>query len=666
MATLTLTNYRIQALNPNGSDSDVFDEITGTGSPSETVDFASMGQRFKMEFEYLCTGNYPNGSDYNVNGLFVRFNPGLFVDRFTTLPPGVMPANGYSFVIPNATPATHLMGLSTQQGQFVISNENWYAQIQVIGSHRFRIIHVFRMIADTENYILSQYIDNQTKLTKNSIFSAQELNNTRPSVYNIVKSYSAVVVTQKGSYAVFAPQASVGFIASFNFQDVFGDFILPFQVKIEKTSSLGTFQNALSAYEDCRVTIEWDDPDEVIVLEKCEVLMTQRNDQANEGNYEKDLRLTHARLVTTGSSAFIQGYIKGPVAYTRAGGKTSVSYIVDHSGIEINRTYDIHGICPYEVGPSELKQLHGIRPVAANDAPNAPEFDFEAEWWTRNAKNGNNLTCAVMERVCNVLTVNYNQYVDTGAEPFTTFAQDFESAHFELVKVSNSEVMYSGVVGKNTATNEILSNAQIETIKDTEAGVYRFIARPFRIPFENEQGLPNFGSNGLTEDNDYVLTWTVRIVASIDQLDIVDYKSECLLNVRPYESQTSEPSYVPKVSNIRFLNPETGLPISAWCDLTEVLVVANVEDLGENTYALAFVDNNPFGAIYLNDFALKEEDTYSHDLPDYVVFPMLETPLIEEFNLNLPSETVSFLLDISGLSLEERMRISVMVYQAND
>jgi hypothetical protein len=665
MATLTLSEYRIQPLNPDGSDSAIFPEIIGSGTPSETVDFAFMGQRFKIELTYELSGTLPDSSTYDVAGLFVRYNPAMFVEQFTSAQLNVMPTNGYTLVIPNTSASTYPMALVTQLGQYVTSNENGSAQLEVIDSTTFKITHSFRLIADTENYIISQYIDNQTKLTKNSIYATQQRDNSRPSVFNTLRSLNGLVVTQKGKYYVSNESFRVPFIASFNSQDVEGDAILPFELKVERLSDLGTFQSDISAYEDCRVTVEWDDEDEIIELEKVHLLVTRRREQANVAGYEKDLEFSEALLVTTGGSSTVNGIIKAPTVYTQAGGKTSVSFIVDHTKVTKGDSYDFHPIATYESGPSELKGLHGVKTLRSNSAALAPIFTSDAVWYSRNGKSANNITAAVMERLSNVFTLDYNTYFDTAGEPFTTFDQDFEYLRFDLVNAVTNFSLYSGFVGKNTATNEIQSNDQIQTIKDEANTLYRFVAKPFRIPFENEQGLPNLGGNPNPALNQYKLIWTLRIVGSIDQTEIVDYVTECDLEVRPYESVNNTPSYSPKVSNIMFRDPKTGLSLSAWCDLEEVLVTANIEDLGTDTYALAFVDRNPFGVIYQNDYSLEEEDAYEHELPSYVEFEMLQSDLISQFNLNVSDGVVSFLLDISSLSEDERMRISVMVYQSN-
>jgi hypothetical protein len=568
-------------------------------------------------------------------------------------------------VIPNTTASTYAMPLVTSLGQYSTSNENGSAQLEVIDSTTFKITHTFRIISDTENYIISQYIANQTKLTKNSIYAASEGDNSRPSVFNTPRSFNGLVVTQQGKYIVSNEAFRVPFRASFNSQDVNGNFILPFTLLVEKLSSIGTFETDLSAYEDCRVTVEWDDEDEKIELEKIHLIVTRRKDQANVAGYEKDLELSEALLETTGSTATINGIIKGPVVYSQDDGITSVFFVIDHTKVTRGDTYDIIPVATYESGASELSGLNGFSSLGSGGSAIAPTFTSDAVWYSRNGKTANNITAAVMERLANVFTVDYNTYFDTAGEPFTTFDQDFESLKFELKNAVSDAVLYSGVVGKNTATNVIQSSGQIQTIKDEEGGLYRFVAKPFRIPFENEQGLPNFGGNPNPALNQYKLVWTLRIVASIDQVDIVDYVTECDLEVRPYESVNNTPSYSPKVSNIMFRDPNTGLPLSSWCDLEEVLVTANIEDLGTDTYALAFVDRNPFGAIYQNDYSLQEEDAYEHELPSYVEFEMLQSDLISQFNLNVSGGVVSFLLDISSLSEDERMRISVMVYQSN-
>jgi hypothetical protein len=665
MATLTLNNWAITPLNPDGTDNTSLPNYSGTTPPTDTVDFAFMGQRFKLELEYELAGSYPDTSTADVNGLFVRYTPAMFVEQFTSFLAGTIPSSGYTLVIPSTSLATYPMAMVVNNPSTANSSENGMVELEVLGNKVFKITHYFRIISDTENYFTGLATSNQLRLTKGSVFDANEGEALRPSVFNTTRALNAVVCTRKDTFSLFTTEFSIPFRASFKGTSPVGSFDFPSTVTIEKVSN-NEAVNFLSPYEDCKVTISFTDPLELIQTDEVVVLVAKRLFNQNRVSYEVDLDVSEAKLETTVSTTVIDGVIKGPVSYTQADGITSVSFVVDKTGIEYNKGYDIHFAPLFSRDVSEFGYSHGVLRVGSLSDSLPVDFDMDCEFWTRYGVHANNMVAAVMQRLVNVCTIDYSDYNNLASPPFTNFDADFAQISFELKNAVSGAVLYSGGVGKNTATNEILSNAQVETIKDEENGLYRFVAREFRIPYENFQNLPNLGGNPLQNLNNYVFTWKIRFVASADELQVIEYTFDCDLQIRPYENQNGEPSYVPKVSNIRFLNPETGLPISAWCDLEEILVLADVEDLGETTYVLAYVDDFPLGAIYQNDYALKEEDPQSHTLPSYVTFEEKQTDLISDFNADTSSGTVSFRLDISNLSGEEKQRISVKAYKSED
>lgn len=664
MASLTLQQYTINALNPDGSVNTLMPTITGTNPSVDMVDFACMGQRIRLELEVELSGDWSDTTTAELAGLFVRYTPAQFVDAFTAYTVGILPNGGYTFVIPSNSPNSYVMPLVLAQTEYTLSNENGGVTIEVIDSTNFIIRHDFRMTYDIEGYVLGRLFQNRLRLSQPSGYSLQEWDNSRPSVYSTLKAYNAVLAVRRNTENAFMNEFSIRWQSAFNGLDRNLNVKYPLTMKFNKVSD-NTEVTTLSAFEDIKVTFEYEDPSYEIVVDECEVILTERVLQANVETFEKDLNPSHAKLVTTVSTSTIEDKIKGPVSYTQTGGKTSVSFVVDHTKIVYGQPYDVHAICLYPENPSDNVALHhGQRVSSSSDHPGF-DFGIDANWWTYNAKSANEITAAVMERLVNVFECSYNLYIDNGTEPFTTFNQDFDSIKFELKNAVSGAVLYTGGVGKNTSTNEPLSNAQVQTIKDELNGLYRFVAQEFRVPFLNDQNLPNFGVNqeGL---NQYILTWTLRMISAQDETVVNDYVFDCPLSVRPYENDVNDPSYTKKVSNIRFLDPETSLPIGAWCDLDTVRVIANVEDLGTDTFVLAFVDRNPYGALYQNDFNLQEEDPQTHTLPSYVTFTPKDSILISDFESNPSDGVVSFLLDISTLSDEDKMRISVMAYQYSE
>lgn len=666
MAALTLQSYTLEPLNPDGTVNANLPTLSGSTPPSSGVDFAFMGQRFKLELEFELTGTYPDSSAFNVNSLFVRYTPAMFVEKFTTFISGIIPSNGYTLVIPNSSASTYPMALVMQRGETVLSNENGTCFLEVIDSTHFKIIHSFRLVSDTEDYLSSVIYENQTRLTKNSVYAASELTNTRTSVFNTEKAYNAVIATQKVSYKIFASEFSIPFSASFYGQNQEGNAVFPMTVVLERNS---TEVSSLSPYEDTLVKIQWVDNDVMIMPDEAVVILTKRTSEGNQAGFEKDLQIYEVKLVTDVSGGTIIGPFKGPVEYIQSDGITSVSFIIDKDYIDYGIAYDIHAIGFYGSGPSDIVGIHGVSQVSSESEALDIGFEMDCNIWSKQGNHGNSFSCCVMERLITSCEINYQQYFDFAYPPFSNFEDDFKKVRFELKNAVTEAVIHSGQLQKGFF-GSINSNSEITVLKDTEAGKYYFASKPFRVGYENFQDLPNLGTNTTSALNQYVIEWTVEFSASGDEVQVLKYVFECQLEVRPYENQNTEVSYSPKVFDIIFRDPQTGLPISAWCDLESVLVTAQVSDWESNdwatTYCNVYVDNFPYGTLPLNNFALQEENPQSHATPPYIEFPELESDRITFYNFDENTGVVSFLLDISELTGEEKNRISIQAYQSND
>ena len=76
------------------------------------------------------------------------------------------------------------------------------------------------------------------------------------------------------------------------------------------------------------------------------------------------------------------------------------------------------------------------------------------------------------------------------------------------------------------------------------------------------------------------------------------------------------------------------------------------------------VDYFPLGVSLFDDFQLQEEDGETHILPDYVIFQEKLSDLISDLTPEPIDDSISFLLDISGLTNIQKLRIFVMAYRA--
>jgi hypothetical protein len=659
MATLSITNFVLTPLNPDGTDNSLITPLSGSLPPSESVDFAAMGERFKLELECEYSGTYSDTSTANVAASYIRYNPAMFVDAFSSYPfVGTFPNAGYMLQIPNTSASTYTMPLSFVTGEFINANENGVVTLEVTDSTHFKITHFFRITEDLEGYLNGGNIFNQTRLTKNSKYNAQELENDRPTVFGTQKAFNAIVASKQRNFVLIADELSVLFRASFNGFDSDGDEMFAQTVTFERFS---TEVDSLSALEDTKVTLSFVDPSAKILIDEATVLLAIRKYDQNIAGFEKDLDIQECKLVTTGSTAIISGPFKGPVAYTQAAGVTTVSFYVDKDEVEISQNYDLHSIVAYQKDVSEVAMFHHALKTTTLDFDSQPvDTNMSSQFYSRNGNTAEDFTATVMERISNSMVIDVDVYDTLASLPFTTFWQDLAYATFSLKDALGNE-LFAGAIGKNTTNNTMQSTDLIE-VDVTDADKLRLTVNDFRIPYENFQNLPNLGPEAT---NEYTWTWFVYFTASADDRYNVRFETVNVLTIRPYENSENEPSEAPKVSNIRFIDPSTGRPISNWCDFTSILVLADCEDLGSDTLVNVLVDKYPLGANFKNDYALEEENPDTHTLPTYISIPQLSSDLVSNLTINATDGIISFLLDVSLLSGEEKYRVSVMTYKAN-
>lgn len=660
MALIEITSWTLTPLNPDGSDNTLLPSVTDTVPTNEVIDWGAMGQKFRLTIECEMSGTYPDTTVADLDRTIVRYNPSMFLEPFAvSFPVNTFPAGGYTYQVLSVTPATYVMNLSFPSGEYLNSNINGDVTLEVVSSTEFIVTHEFRLTMDLNNYLVGANIPNNFRLTKASIGSPVELSSDVPSVYGYPKALNVVMATRNANRDLFAENLSIGFQASFNNLDSSLNSILAQTVFLARASDITTEVDSISAFEDTYVKLSWSDPSALITLEEAIVILTRNTGGPNVGTFERDFLLMEAKLLSTGSGATIDGAIKGPVVYTQAAGITTVSFYLDHTQLNYSTDYDLHSLVMWGTGPSDQAMLHAVLKEDSFSESVPVIFGVDAEFWSRNANHANNFEAAVMERLVNVLTIDTFAYTAGAEAPYTNFWDDLVDITFTLSDTSGN-VLYAGQTYK-IGTPLLSASDQISKYFNLITGTLQIVATEFRIPFENFQGLLDMGADAT---NDFVWTWKIKMVAALDDNYQLEYQFIQDLNIRQYENSDDVPSGAPKVSNIQFLNPLTGLPISNWCDITEVLVVADIDDLGPTTYVNAFVDSFPLGAIFQNDFALEEEDPATHTTPSYVIFEQKATDLISEMDDQPTDGVISFLLDVSNLTGDEKYRISVMAYRA--
>lgn len=661
MATLAIVTWDLFPLNPDGTDNTFLPSYNGSAPTNEQVDSLAMGQQVRLTMTFQLAGTLPDTSTAELSGTLVRYSPGLFVDwNSQFFPPLVFPDGGYSYTIPSNSPDIYTMRLMGQGGN-LNANENGKVTIEVLTSTEFVIVHVFRLTSDVENYVKGFAYQNQYRLSKASQLSPGERDISRPSAYGWDKAINAFIGTKHlNAYNVFARELSLQFSGSFDGYDSSGipsDYQATY--KIERVLNPGVEETSLSPFEDNKIIVEFTDASAEIDTSEAEVILVNRNLTRNIADFTTDFQLQEAKLIASGGSAQLDGAIYEPVTYANSAGVTTITFILKGTELAKNQDYQIHVNVGVPDGPSANRMIHSLSGMLRTDgAPVEVDFDFDVQNWTRNGNHAQNFTVTVMERVTSTLSMNKDEYDANAAAPFSTFDDDIDTITVRIIG-DNSEIILQELIQKQADGSWIDTEfiGIIQTASDpSNPAMFHAYLKEFRVPYPNNQELPDW------EGVSYVIQWTARFMDQTDPVFGAVYKFNSKLNVRGYENTEPSPSS-DAVSNIRFLDPATGLEVSNWCDLTSVLVMADIEDVGAVTHIVAMVDKHPLGVQLFNDYALQEEDVESFALPDYVIFEELSSPLISMLDSEPTDGTISFLLDISDLSADDRYRIFVQAYR---
>jgi hypothetical protein len=665
MAILT-TLFELNAINPDGSDNTFLPSIAPSAIPTaESIDWAAMGMLLKLTIYVEISSTYSDGSTADLVGASIVYNPGLFKDVFSNfVPPGTLPLGGYILQVPSSTPTVYSVPLSGQ-GTNANSNDNGTCTIEIISSKICKIVHIFRVISDVEDYVIGKKLDNWTRLSKASNYSTSEGSEDRPSAFGYPKAINAVVgVRQRGFTTIQTPELSIPFSASFNgYQSDSSASVIPFTYEIERLSVPGTVETSLSPFEPNLIKLIFEDAGSIIADDETSVIIAKRNLDQNINTFSKDFLLEEIKLIATGSTAQISVAFYGPVIYDHTAGITTISFVIDGTELEKDIFYQIHADAGYNRDPSDNALQHVMtEKVRTDGAPRKVDFTMGAEFWTRNALHAESFTALAGERITSVLTINRAQYDSNALPPFLSFNDDVDTVSVKIYTAQgliDDDPFFVKFIQKNlTDTFDDTAFISNDVTNDpSDADEVHFWLNSFRIPFENFQGLDNWIGQTLT------FRWSIRFLDQTNPTFGAIYYADTELTIRGYENDEPSPAS-DVVSNIQFRDPATGDLITNWCDMTSILVTADIEDLGATTYVQVMVDKFPLGVLMYNDYALTESDPETHTLPAWVEILSESSPLVSQLDSEPTDGNISFLLDISGLSDEEKMRIFIQAYRA--
>lgn len=647
MALLTITEYSLQHIDPNNSVNTLLPSYSGASLPVTETAQVAMGRRMRLVLDVEVSGNYPNGDPADFTNAILRYNPGLFTQEFAQwLPAGTFPTSGYTAEITDTSLGkTYVLGLSMINPEFIPENENGSVYAIMTDVNNLKIYHDFMVVADKESFINGNSYDVTTILSKNSVYNDSEYNNDRTSVYNSTRAINCIVAILQNGYSTIAPQFRIATNGKF--------MSIPAEFTFETLSN--DVVESVSPFEDTKVTIDIDDASHIAVTDESTLVITRRSLDNTNGNFEKELNIDDIKLVTTVSSSTISKYVKGPITYSQPPGKTRIEFYIDHTAVELNTGYDFHIIPLMNTGPSVYELEHALEHTDSDHISPRLPINVESLIYSRNGNNGENFTATVMERLSFVFKVDAASYDSNSVGPYGSFNNDVRNINF-VIEDSNGENLFKATVVKvrnqpTPSTGVFNSNSDMTVVYNAITNEYIFVVNDLRVGYLNNNNLLDMG--GKT----YKCSWSILLNG--DNQHQLRYVVDSMLNVNNYDNM--KPS-AKTVFNVQFLDPETGQPISSWCDATHVVVRAEYEegDFADNVGVVAFVDGSPFGAEFKNNYGLREHDNDTHNLPTYIDLPDYVNPNIT--GLTVDDGIISFVLDISSLTTESKQRISVMAY----
>lgn len=656
MAQIVINGWTVTALNPDGTDNSFVTPITGSVPANPTadlLDFAAMGQRLRLQFDCTISGTHSDSSTASVIGSTIRYAPAMFLAYLGGyFPPGTFPPGGYSVLIPAGYSSSYAMVL-IGQGEFESANQNGTVEINLTNDYNFEIVHEFYMTMDVQSYPVGKYVPNKFRFSKNSILNPLEMSNNGVAVYGQLRGLNIYTGFQQGRFQVLAQDLSIPIQASFNGQDMDGVDLFEPTWSIELVSDPGVEVPYLSPYEDNIVIISFTDPSALIVENESEVAICNRSLDENVSGFVKDFILYEGKLITSAGSAQVSGPIYEPITWLQSAGVTTISFRVKGTDLDPSINYQLHTRAGYTNGPSGTAFLHALTtPTPTDGGPLAVDFDFISEFWTRNGEHFEEMSVAPNQRVTSVLSLNVSEYNANAASPWSTFFGDILGVRVQVFDEDDVEVFSASITDNGAGTFEDSEFIGNELDSDPSNTIQRFYLKEFRVPYTNFSGLQNWIGQTIR------FRWTVQFFIPFSQTTGANYYTDNYLTVRPYENQEVSQ----QVSNIRFLDPVTGNPISNWCDLDSILVAADISGIANDVYIVAMVDRFPLGVQMFNDLGLEEEDPTTHTTPSYVIFSQKVSDLISDLESQPIDGGIAFLLDISTLSNDEKWRIFIEAY----
>lgn len=654
---IDITGWKVEALNPDGTLNTLIAAVSGTNPTdpaTDLVDFGAMSQRIRLTLTCEIDGDISDRLPVpaSVKNAVIMYAPAMFGTYGQVYSPvRTFPQAGYRVQIPSVYGPTYQMSL-IGLGPTMLSNENGTVTVNISGDQDFEIVHDFYLTYDIEGFQIARLLENVFRFTKTNAYNLEENDFSRPSAYGTLRGLGAYVAVNQEGLEFIAPDLSIPFQASFNGFDPDGnpDFPASYEVELEFDPSIPRQGFSPWAFQTVRVDIA--DPGAQVVVDECEISLVLRTEQVS--TFTRDFRLVEQKLVSTGSSAQINGPIYGPVTYSHSSGVTSITFCVDGTQLLPLEDYQLHGRWLIETSPSTFVMRHGASGVLrTGEEAEGVDFDMQSLLWTRNGDNGEDFSVDPNQRVVATCEVNVSQYNANAQAPFGNLLGDLRLIRFEILDENDNVLLFTtasaagGVIFPAPIISHELENSPSGTI-------LRLWVKEFRVPYTNDQNLPDW-VNSVKR-----VRWSLRMVPQANPEFSALYFQDCLLRVGKYENQ--DPS--PRITNFRLLNVDTGEAVASLCGLSRVRIAADINGIADNVYVSVMVDRHPLGVEPYNDYALEEEDPAMHSLPPYVIFTQRSTDLVEQLPAQPTGGSIAFVLNLDQLGDIGQYRVFLEAYTA--
>lgn len=638
----------------------VWRSLSGTFDPTGEIEGTTgVGDRWELIINLRASGTHADRTDFEFldSEFFVAYAPGIDNGKYH-FPRGTSPRAGFFCIIPPDASAGKIyeivpygMGevensLTWKDAPFEKCEVEYQSAVSVTVTLRGRFAQMWG------EYLRAGRLLNDELFIKSDRREHALERNEYPSAYNVPKTYGVHVAATHHHHRIMAETFFPIQLRWWN-QDEKGEEIgTQYDVAFEVD---GQPADEISAYQDTRVKITISDipVDLDFVSNKAQFLVWCNRD-GNRDIWYDDLQFSQSPAVADlAGSNQLDGLIWSPSdKWIAPGGSYETFFTIPAAMVDRDETYYIGVLLPFTKGG----KFDHVQPVLKSSRSGGlPEpcplpmegkiFNYDVEYPTNRlskAAPGDRYKL----RLC-MDTAAFNACAET------TFLQEVSQVGVRVYEY-------------DTPLNTLFEHWQAidpddNIFYDTKRFQFDYPPGQFCMDFVFRAGVLNNQIFHDSADKHLVYEFMIRFdYGGAPQYSNI-YRFEFRIEYYNYENMYQPLGSPPqKIKAIRYYNADTGLPLYAFCDDVEkVLVEVELNDGhqsdGSNTTFRGFLDRFPYGAAMQGPSGyLKEHDGY---VSPQLLTQLEQAPILYSDQYFDTDGLARMIIDVTGFQLSEQFRV---------